>query len=253
MVFLNEHEFVVPRFGDAESYGISVHSCKKKLSTDIELLSVPIVHLVSSNDGGLIGFAGAEGELGVWDAKQSTLVWSRMGNTNAVDQLWFSRDSQLLGVIRGSYVVETYDVKTGKLINGTRSEKGKALAGSFLTDREYGYVTSVGTLVVVDAKTGEVRRRDNLVATKLGSCAAFSVDGTLVAVGDSAGKVSVIAIEQKRKVLERDVGADYEVSHVAIAPDGRHVAVVGHNDALVAKDQLPSRVYVWGLQAARGR
>jgi WD40 repeat protein len=187
----------------------------------------------------------------LWDANAGRLLHRLPGHHQRVQTLVFSPDERMLVTVDGHNVLRFWDVASGALLrtsgalqveSATWDDTLSILAVTQLAfdrDGDALYACSAGTILVVDATTGTLRRK---LATGAPAIYHFclSPDGKTLALarrpsivndtGEGVAELWDLASGELKTTLAREYGG---AMSVAFSPDGRTLAT-GHRDGTIA-------------------
>jgi WD40 repeat protein len=180
----------------------------------------------------------------LWDVKSGRLLHRLPGHYQTVRVLALSPDEQTLATVDGENVLRYWCVGTGKLLLTSRDLQNEWSAWG-ITHLIYGpdgeslYGCSAGTVQIVDAATGTLRRELADGALHIGDF-CLSPDGKTLAIARGAsfdhdsdeGAVELwdVASGELKTTLAAEHGA---AMGVAFSPDGRTLAS-GHRNGTIA-------------------
>ncbi|MFO0881389.1 MAG: M56 family metallopeptidase [Gemmataceae bacterium] len=190
-----------------------------------------------SRDGKLLASGGTDRAVRVWDVAKREVVHTLKGHDNAVRDLVFSPQADLLASAGEDNTIRLWDLHEGKSIATNRANA---------VVRALAYSPAGRHLVSVD-EGNNVRLLDgaNLAVTWT-SNAAFNQPPTSVAFGPRAETLIVGSLDQTVAIWQGQVSprgalatlhsGDQEMNAVAYSPDGRWLALAGHDRALRVRD-----------------
>lgn len=183
-----------------------------------------------SPDGSTILSASSDGTVKLWDMATGTLVrtlgeYSDNELDDGILSASFSPNGKLIMTITPK-AITFWNVETGgRLHQETRAN----LSGTIAAFNPNGSTVAISTasfphqLKILDANTGQTLRTFEVGQFSVGSL-AFSPDGSTLAVGNSAGAVSLWNPEtgqQLRTLTQRGAFVDA----IAFSPDGKNLAI----------------------------
>ncbi len=224
-------------------------------ATDGELLEVhqdgELMSARFSHDGKRFVTAGFDHTARVWDATTGTLLIT-LSHRDVVTDAAFSEDDSLVVTASNDGTAAVWDAATGRIVR--RFAQTGEIDCSQLSRNGKQLLTLAGDGVVLwDVETGAERFR--APAMEGGGRCAFSGDGSVIAVGDSTGKVRLW--NAASGVLLREVqGEQAELFSVRFAPTGLHFVTASSDRNAVEWDgatgarlhQLPHKGAVTSAQ-----
>ncbi len=183
--------------------------------------------IASSRDGVLLAIGYSDGTVGLFDAKQETVIATLRGSLDAAVLLAFNSDHSLLAAAGSpaSPKVAIWNTASGKLV-GTMTDAQRGINA---------LAFQPGSAILAAASLdGNIWLYDSTTAGLVRSIAAapsdgwyagmdFSADGSLIIGGSAAGAVIFIDSRSDKEVarVEQPSG----VSALAVRPDGSQIAV----------------------------
>jgi WD40 repeat protein len=211
-----------------------------------------VTSLAWSPDSRLIGSAGLDHAVRLWDPRTARCLHVLKGHTGEVQSLAFSPDGKLLASGSRNGAVALWDVPAGKLAFRT---EGQASAVAFSPD---------GKVVASGGDSGKIRLWDTATGKERPGIGedekeivglAFSPDGSVL-VSAHQGEQCVRLREAAGGRLLREIKTPSKILSLALSPDGRTLATgcQGHETILweTATGKERARVPGHGTQGTRG-
>ncbi|EUC58204.1 WD40-repeat protein (notchless protein), related protein, partial [Rhizoctonia solani AG-3 Rhs1AP] len=205
-----------------------------------------ITSIVFSPDGSRIISACAGGTVCTWDARQHSLAPKSINRRPSYISLAkFSPDGQHFVSGSGDSSLHIWDSHTGAMTVGPiKAHVGRSNDLDFLND---GVVASCsdGTVVVCDARSGEVLRPLEFPGHQI-DCIAFSPNGALIATGSklhSSPEINLWDAQNGTRLLDPLTGFRDRVSSVQFSPDGTRILASSSDD--------DKQIVVWGVADGR--
>jgi len=196
----------------------------------------------------------------VWDLASGRVIRSIVVDRNPArpqyGEIAFSPDGRTLAVLRGDHKVHLLDFATGKpLFPEPEGHKDGVLSLAFAPDGQFLATSGAdGTVRLWETAGGDHRRRLDLGEQGWAWSTCFSPDGRALA---AAGEYSVPGVRDHRGIarlwdlpdgrLRHELRLDHRATHVALAPDGRRVAVAAWSSGMMpgGGEQLGNMIHVF--------
>jgi WD40 repeat protein len=186
------------------------------------------------SDGRLLATGASDGTIKIWDIQDRKVRWQLPRQRLPVTSVKFAPNGQLLATATGNWrqpdlpgELRLWDVATGKEIADLKKHEREIKRIDF--DHEGKRLVSAGAdreILVWDVTERKVADRFNVNAVT-GSLAVVQ-DGTLLAIGDLRGGVSVWSLTSGKRV-RRYVGHEGAVLGIAMRPDRKVLATASHD------------------------
>ncbi|EUC54571.1 vegetative incompatibility protein HET-E-1, putative [Rhizoctonia solani AG-3 Rhs1AP] len=209
--------------------------------------SLEITSVVFSPDGSRIISACNGGTVCTWDARKHNLAHeSIIGCISGISSAKFSPDGHqfVSGSDDGS--LHIWDSHTGATIVGPiKAHTGEAISVNYLNNRVVASCRG-DTVVVCDARSGEMLRSLKIAPGHQINCIAFSLNGKLIVTGselDSSSEVNLWDVHTGTRLLDPLTGFRYNISSVQFSPDGTCI--------VACSSDTYKQIVVWGVADGR--
>lgn len=190
-----------------------------------------------SPNGRLLATGASDGSSKIWDVQARKVKWQTPRQRLPVTAVKFAPDGQLLATATGNWrqtdlpgELRLWELATGKEIADLKTHECEIKRIDF--DHEGKRLITAGAdraILVWDVAEHKVVDRFGIDAVS-GSMAVVQ-DGTLLAIGDLRGGVSVWNLASGKR-LRRYVGHDRAVLGIAMSPDGKVLATASHDGTI---------------------
>jgi len=190
--------------------------------------------IVFSSDVRLLATGASDGTIKIWDIQNRNVKWQLPRQRLPVTSVKFAPNGQLLATATGNWrqpdlpgELRLWDVATGKETADLKKHEREIKRIDF--DPAGKRIVSAGvdhSILVWDVAGAKLADHFNIHAAP-GSLAVVQ-DGTLLAIGDLRGGVSVWNLASGKRV-RRYVGHEGAVLGIAMRPDGKVLATASHD------------------------
>jgi WD40 repeat protein len=193
-----------------------------------------------SHDRRLIATAHDGGLIRIWNTETTELVHTVKGDDQPIGPLTFSPDSARLLSYTTAGTANVWDVATGKLLRSDKQDEPSVLA--LWSDGKRARICCSDAITTFDLAAGPSKRTRAVIASvNYPTAAAFSQDGSLLALAARDGTVRILQAESGKPIRVFNPPAATTILSVALSPDGAQV-LAGENGP---------RMQLWDLSAAR--
>jgi WD40 repeat protein len=210
---------------------------KEKITPELSLpagdaINIKEFHKITfSPDGKRIAATGQHGVVWVWNAKTGEQAFAIASGSFHVADVAFSRDGKYLAP-SGGRRLKLWDAQTGLMTDFRQTPVEGSFEVAFSPDSRC-IASATKDIKVWDIETGKVLlviRGHSALVTGL----SYRQDGKRIASGDQKGTVKVWETPTGKELFS--VRQSDSIDALSYSPDGRWIAVAGHEQGIVLRD-----------------